>query len=288
MYWFNGAVSESPLVQFDLSDRGLLLGDGVFDTSLVLKSHVVFGDAHLERLYASLAEFGIKADLVEIAKVQSLACAAAQPSQPSVLRITVTRGAGPRGLLPPSPHYPMIFASLAATRAELFFAPLSLEVSGIHRNETSPAARHKTLSYLDAILANRQAVSRGFDGALFLNGRGSIACAATGNIFAVFGKKIVTPKLSDGCLAGIIRATVLELAAELGFEIAEATLDLEELLQADRVFLTNSLRLIAPVTQIGTVKFQPAHSQYLKILQDRLWHKIERDCNLVVEAGDKS
>src|SRR5438094_518816 len=81
------------------------------------------------------------------------------------------------------------------------------------RNAPSLAARLKTLGYLDAVLAAREAAAAGFDEALFCNTRGHVACAGTGNLFALFGQSLVTPPLTDGVLAGIVRAEILGLAA---------------------------------------------------------------------------
>ncbi|TXM89674.1 class IV aminotransferase, partial [Methylobacterium sp. WL122] len=147
------------------------------------------------------------------------------------------------------------------------------------RNETSPLAQLKALGYGDAILAARDARASGFDEALFSNTRQALACAGTGNVFALFGERLVTPPLTDGVLAGIVRAVVIaQLAPACGLACEERSITLSELRRADAVFVTNSLRLIAPVTAIrdsggGDTGYARDHSLLMRLmaaLRDRV------------------
>src|SRR5262249_21346872 len=138
----------------------------------------------------------------------------------------------------------------------------------------------KALGYLDAILAHREAVARGHDEALFLNTRGNVACAATGNIFAVFGREIVTPPVSDGVLPGIIRAFLLAESHGVQLKAVEASLDGDDLIAADHVFVTNSLRLIAPVTRIRPTVLPSRADEPMAALKDLLWQSIALEVRL--------
>ncbi|MCE4224860.1 class IV aminotransferase [Methylobacterium sp. C25] len=247
MLWYDGRIVEGP-VPFDLADRGLLLGDGVFDTALALDGRVVFETAHVARLVAAAESLGFSIDAGAILKAMR---AVAGTAPRAAVRTTVTRGAGPRGVAPPKEPRPLIFASAAAAKPGLAHASLRLQVSAIARNETSPTSRTKTLGYLDAVLAAGSAQAAGFDEALFLNTKGRVACAGTGNLFAVIDRQLVTPPVEEGLLPGITRALLLEQAPNLGLPVRERALSLDELLQAQAVFLTNSLRLLSPITAIG-------------------------------------
>jgi branched-chain amino acid aminotransferase len=274
--WFyrDGEISEQATAPFDLSDRGLLLGDGVFDTAMVLGGRIFRAGAHLERLLAAARALGIDADRGALTRAaEGLAARGGQ----GILRTTVTRGPGPRGLRPQSPQHPTILASVAPLPAQVAFAPVTLAISAIRRNESSPTSRLKTLSYLDAVLAAGAAAAAGFDEALFLNCAGRVACAASGNIFAVHGREIVTPPVADGVLPGIIRAFVL---AECGG--VERALDLAELLAADAVFVTSSVKLIAPVTRIGGATLQSDRNQVVTELQTRLRAAISAECGVTL------
>ena len=193
------------------------------------------------------------------------------------VRTTVTRGSGPRGLAPPEPACPVWWIAAAPRQAGSGFAPVSLHPSAIRRNETSPCSGLKTLGYLDAILAAREARARGFDEALFLNTQGRLACAGTGNLFAVLDGRLVTPPLSDGVLPGIVRAQVLGLAESLGIGTAQRSLSLDEVLAAEAVVMTNSLRGLSPVTAIGTTAFPGGH-ETVAALSHGLRRLIAEEC----------
>jgi len=253
MLWFDGALVAGP-VPFDLADRGLTLGDGVFDTALALDGRLVFESAHVARLVAAAQALGFVVDSERIG--QAMRAVAGGAGGLAAIRTTATRGSGPRGLAPPLAPRPVLWASAAPLPPALPFAALTLHETQIRRNDTSPAARWKTLGYLDAVLAAGEARAAGFDEALFRNTRGRVACAGTGNLFAVFGTRLVTPPLSEGVLAGIVRAEVLALAPNLGLVAEERPLDPETFLGADAVFLTNSLRGIAPVRAVGSRTFE--------------------------------
>jgi len=280
MLWFDGALHEGTRHGFDLADRGLTLGDGIFDTALCLGGRIAFHEAHLARLGASTEDLGFSIDREAVGEAMRLVAAAIGDG---AIRTTVTRGSGPRGLAPPEPPRPVWWITAAPRRAGSGFAPVSLYPSGIRRNETSPAARIKTLGYLDAILAAREARARGFDEALFLNTRGHLACAGTGNLFAVLDGRLVTPPLSDGVLPGIVRAQVLGLAESLGIGTAERSLALDEVLAAEAVVMTNSLRGLSTVTAIGTTAFPGAHGT-IAALSRALRLLIAEECGVPPEV----
>ncbi|KQP68869.1 aminotransferase class IV [Methylobacterium sp. Leaf112] len=253
MPWFDGALIAGPTAQFDLADRGLTLGDGVFDTALARDGRIVFEAAHVARLAAATRALGFFVDPARI--TQAMRAVADGAGELAAIRTTVTRGAGPRGLAPPAEPRPVLWASAAPLPPALPFASLTLHPTDIRRNDTSPAARWKTLGYLDAVLAAGEAQAAGFDEALFCNTHGRVACAGTGNLFAVFGTRLVTPPLSEGVLAGIVRAELLGLAPGLGLVVEERPLELPDFLGAEAVFLTNSLRGLAPVRAVGATAF---------------------------------
>jgi len=267
MLWFDGGLTEGP-VPFDLADRGLTLGDGVFDTALARRGRVVFEAAHVGRLAAATAALGFPVAPERIADAMRALAARAGGAHPlAAIRTTVTRGSGPRGLSPPAEPRPVLWASAAPVGPALAFAPLTLHPTEIRRNETSPAAQLKTLGYLDAVLAAGAARAAGFDEALFRNTRGHVACAGTANLFAVIDGGLVTPPLSDGVLPGILRAEVLSgCAPRLGVSVAERSFGLDALRRAEAVFVTNSLRGLAPVTAIGETPFASADNPVVAAL----------------------
>jgi branched-chain amino acid aminotransferase len=281
MLWRDGATAPGTTAPLDLTDRGLTLGDGLFDTALALGGRVAFEDAHVARLVASAETLGIPAEAERIREaVRALAGAGGGTGDRLAIRTTLTRGSGPRGLKPPDAANPTLFATAAVSTRAVAFAPLRLWPTSIARNDTSPAARLKTLGYLDAVLAAREAAAAGFDEALFRNTRGRVACAGTGNLFAVIGTTLVTPPLTDGVLAGIVRAEVIGLAGDCDLRAEERSLSLPDLLGAEAVVLTNSLRLLAPVTAIGDVAFPGAAHPAVARLAAALRARVARACGV--------
>jgi branched-chain amino acid aminotransferase len=263
MPWLNGTLHPTSVVPFDLADRGLLLGDGVFDTSLVLGGRMVWRAAHVARLVAFCQVLGFAVDAERVDQgINAVLDGAGHGS----LRITVTRGAGPRGLAPPKDPKPAVFVTLAPLRTAALFAPLALATTAILRNETSPAARVKSMAYLDSVLASREAIQAGCDDALFLNTRGHVACTTSGNVLALVGDQIVTPPPEEGVVAGTARDRVLKTCDELGLEPVERALTPAELDGADAVVVTNSLRLVAPVSAIGRTELGSSSSHRVQAL----------------------
>ncbi|NDV88270.1 class IV aminotransferase [Aurantimonas aggregata] len=247
--WLNGRfVAAEQAIAAD--DRGLLLADGVFDTSLVLGGTVFRAGEHLDRLVAAASRLEIpvlRADLAD-----ALAALAARQQNGSI-RLTLTRGSGPRGLgFPPVPK-PTLLGASAPLASSAMFAPLRLALSPIRRNETSPTAQLKSLAYLDALLAQREVQQAGADEALFLNTVGRVACTALANLFLLTAEELATPPLDDGALDGITRRWLLAHAADFGLTARERPLALDDLARGS-VFLSNSLRLIAPATLAGQPK----------------------------------
>jgi branched-subunit amino acid aminotransferase/4-amino-4-deoxychorismate lyase len=236
-----------------LDDRGLTLGDGLFETLLARDGALVAVDAHLRRLAQGCAALGLSApDLVAARALMEAALAEVAPAPRLAVRLTVTAGSGGRGLeRPAAPELRMFATAAPAPRPE---GPARLVTSTVRRNAASPASRLKTLSYLDNILARREARAAGADEALMLNGEGKIACAAAANIFWITAGRLFTPALDCGVLAGIMRAKLLALATGIGVETVEAVETPAALTRADGVFLTSSLIGVRPVSEIDGTK----------------------------------
>jgi len=273
MFWFDGALHDSSIAPVDLTDRGLTLSDGLFDTSLARNGRTFRRKAHLDRFVSSAERVAIPCDPETVARaLDALAGAIGD----GVVRLTLTRGGGARGLRLPEHPKPFLFG--AASPAAQPFPVLALATSTIRRNESSPAARLKVLPYLDAILALHDATAQGADDVLFENMAGHVACLSVANIFVIFGQKLVTPPLADGVLAGTIRGFILDKAKSLGFSSEERSLTRAELLRGDAVFATNSIRLLSPCRAIDGFGFASAEHEGVKRLQGGLREAIVVEC----------
>lgn len=241
--WFNGKFVDDALA-LDVGDRGFLLGDGVFETIAVNHGHAVWLDEHLHRMADAATELGIAYDAQKIRQGVE-AVLHKSVAKHEVLRITLSRGATVRGLAVDGTSPNLL---ISRNLFDLGMQPQSLRlaVSKIRRNETAPSSRLKTLSYIDGIAAARE-VAGTADDALMLNMAGHVASTTVGNIFLVRGSELITPQLGQGILAGITRSKILELS---DWNAKEAVVSLDDILAADAVFVTNSLRLSIPVATL--------------------------------------
>lgn len=238
-------------------DRGFTLGDGLFETVLAEDGDLVRPDAHLDRLTDGCASLGLPAPdrpLVLNLMRQALADSGLGEARAAV-RLTLTAGSGGRGLDRPAQLQPRLVATAAAAPRPT--TPARLVTAAVRRNDQSPAARLKTLSYLDNALARAEALTAGADEALMLNTRGELACAAAANLFWIDGGKLFTPALNCGVLAGTARARVLTIAAGLGVEVCEIRSMPGVLAAAEAVFLTNALFGLRPVAEVDGRAFAP-------------------------------
>src|SRR5690606_23249761 len=115
-------------------------------------------------------------------------------------RLTLSRGQGPRGLVPPDQASPTIMLAVAPSPPPP--ESVSVLLSDVVRASAALSSRHKTLSYIDNVEARRRAAARGFGEALMLNEHGEIACASAANIFWFADDALCTPALECGVLAG--------------------------------------------------------------------------------------
>ncbi len=247
--YLNGRLVDPREARIDPADRGLLLADGLFETLRAYGGKAFCLEAHLARLVAGCGLLGLPAPpAAEMAAAVKAVLAANELGEASI-RITLTRGVGPRGLLPPAETRPTLMVAAFPLPPSLPSA-MSACVVGIRRNEHSPVSQLKSLAYLDNILALREADAAGCDEAILLNTAGRIAGGSRSNLFLVLDGTVTTPPPSEGLLPGIARQTVLALAKEHGIPAREAALAPAELARASEAFLTNSLLEVLPVTRL--------------------------------------
>jgi branched-chain amino acid aminotransferase len=133
---------------------------------------------------------------------------------------------------------------------------LVLETSGIFAG--GHYAGTKMLSWVPHAAVLEKAHREGFDDALLMNEKGQLAECTSANIFLVRAGKIFTPPLSSGCLPGITREVLLEIALPAGIELCEQELRAEDLAAAEEVFISSTTREVAPIAEIRPAWKYPA------------------------------
>ena len=170
-------------------------------------------------------------------------------------RIRLTASIGEGEAIPDPPRNPrptvlVVATSYTPPSAEAYRKGHKTVVSSIRQNSRSPLSRLKTVNYLNQLLARREAKEKGAAEAILLNERGFLCEGSTSNIFLVSRGTLTTPHEESGCLPGITRRVVIELATELSIRVTERQIRLEELLNADEAFFTSSLIEMMPLTEV--------------------------------------
>jgi len=248
--WCNGQWLDSEDFPGSPMDRGSLHGLGLFETLLALDGVPLFLNRHLARLRHGCEKLGWPVDFTGFHEIFSeLLMKNRRARGHARIRLAITGGGGRINDLTPGPDRLVWMVALpAGTPPE----SLSACVSPWPRNERSPLVGLKCASYAENLIALDHARRQGFDETVFLNTAGHLCEAATANLFLVKNGELHTPSLESGCLPGITREVVIQLAGEIGIPChAAANLTLENLLAADEIFLTSSTLGPLPLTRIG-------------------------------------
>lgn len=241
--WINGSVLDDPTAPaVPVTDHGLTVGDGVFESVKVVRGRPFALTRHLDRLARSAAGLGLPSlDVAEVRRAVAAVLAGEELALGRV-RITYTGGVAPlgsgRGDGPPTL---VVAADPIAPRPET----ARVVTVPWPRNERGALAGLKTTSYAENVVALAYAAERGAGEALFANTVRNL-CEGTGsNVFYVVDGELRTPTLASGCLAGVTRALLLEWFG--GREVDEPV---GVLAAADEVFLVSTTRDVQPVVRV--------------------------------------
>jgi branched-chain amino acid aminotransferase len=241
--WLNGELVDEPEAGISPFDHGLLVGDGVFETCMVIGGQAFALSRHLDRLDRSAKGLGLELPgHVQLRRAVAATIDANGGEAVGRVRIVVTSGPGPlasaRGDTVPTV---VILASAPADWPEYG----QVVVVPWPKNERGATAGVKTTSYAENVIALNYAHERGGSEAMFANLAGNL-CEGTGtNVFVGVGGRVVTPPLSSGCLAGVTRELLLELGVA-----EEADIPIDQLAAAAEMFLTSSTREVQPVSHV--------------------------------------
>ena len=250
--WVNGRLVAESEPSLSILERGLTLGDGVFETMLAAGANIFRPAEHFERLAQGAALLAIDLPPAEHLLAAVLEALSANHLAAAVVRLTVSRGPDTgRGLDVPRDLAPTIIVRVTEHKPKGLDEPgLATVLSSVRRNESSPLSRVKCLSYADNVLARLEARRRGADEAVLLNTAGEVCCASAANLFVVNGRALVTPSVESGALPGVTRRCVIELAVARGIAVHEAPVLPEDLWGADEAFLTNTVVGVAGLTSL--------------------------------------
>ena len=240
-YWVDGAIVAAGTAAVSPVDHAIIVGDGVFETLKVVNGVPFALTRHLGRLKRSADGLGLTEPDDVVVRAAVAETLAADP-EAGRLRITWSSGPGPLGSDRGDGPGTLLVASSPGT--------VWPEVVRVHmcewtRNERGALTGLKTTSYAENVRALEAAHRRGASEALLTNTQGRL-CEGTGtNVFLVVDGVLVTPPLSSGCLPGITRELVLELA-----DVVERDVDPREIAEASEAFLTSSTREVGAISAV--------------------------------------
>jgi aminodeoxychorismate lyase len=243
LVFLNGRLVPEDQAVVSIFDRGFLYGDGLFETMRVSRGRPFRWNDHFDRFERGAAFLKIKIPHGEAElREQALQLIARNGLPESLLRLAISRGAGPRGYSPKGADSPTLTMTLHPAPGVAGEAPPQWRVvtSSFRLPAGEKLAQFKTCNKLPQILARAEAEARGADEALLLNTDGQVVEGATSNLFWVRDGVVGTPPLSSGILAGVTRVVVLELCQKLDLAARESDITPAELRHADGVFLTMS------------------------------------------------
>jgi len=252
--YLNGEFVYENEAKISVFDRGFLFGDGLFETMRAYQGKFFMWESHLSRLYnsAKLLKISIRTNK-EVLKKAATKLMELNGLSDAYLRITVSRGKHSGRITFDN----KFISTVLIVASELSLYPLEdyrkgikVVIADVRQNSFSPLPMHKSLNYLNCILAKEEARLKGAKEAIFLNSEGLVAEGATSNIFLVKEGRIYTPSKSEHILPGITRKVVLNIIKELGIEVKEEGIALDDLFRANEIFITNSIMEVLPIKEI--------------------------------------
>lgn len=250
VYW-NGRVVPVEEARISVLDRGFLFGDGVFETVRLTGGRPFLWKEHWARWRAGADALGIQIPVSEESLRAGIrALVEANRIEEGVLRLTLSRGPGPRGYSPRGAGPPTLVMTVhplppgAGTRAVWRVCTSRVLLPGL-----DALIRFKTCNRLLQVLARAEADAAGMDEAILLDARGCVVEGSSCNVFWVRSYRLVTPGPQQGALPGVTRGWVMAEARARGWEVVESTAPLEDVRDADGVFVTLSTRGIVEVTE---------------------------------------
>jgi branched-chain amino acid aminotransferase len=240
--WVNGELVAADAAGLVITDHGLVTGDGVFETLRVYRGTPFAIRRHLDRLEHSARGLGMVSPSRSLLERAMAEVVAANATSEARLRLTVTTGPGPlashRGEAAPT-----VIAALAPLPDLPDAYPVA--IAPWPRNDRSPLAGLKTLSYAENVVALDWAKQQGAREAILANLNGDL-CEGTGtNVFLVLDGRLLTPPLESGCLAGVTRALVIELTGA-----ADDVVPVAALADAEEAFVTGTGCEVMPIVSV--------------------------------------
>lgn len=252
--WLNGRLVAAARARVSALDRGLLHGDGLYETWRTYGGEPFAVAAHLRRLAAAARRLSlpVPGDAALWVRRSRLLVRRNRLADAAV-RLTITRGDAGEAIVPERRATPTVLLLVRPLPADL----VRRQRDGVGaarlpfpRDASAPWGGLKLLGHASAVAGRMLAASRRADEGLYVTAAGEITEGTTCNVFAVVRGSVLTPPLDAGILPGVTRALVLALARRAGLAVRETPLTKRVVAAADELFLTASTIEILPVVRL--------------------------------------
>jgi 4-amino-4-deoxychorismate lyase len=255
--YFNGSVIKKEEVLISPFDHGFLYGLGLFETFRIYDRHPFLLDDHLARLNDGLTQLNIQAQFSRETILDAIQQLLAKNGITHAnIRLNVSAGVGEIGLQTDSYTSPniMLFARPMEPAGDELQEKEAVWLR-VKRNTPEGEVRLKSHHYLNNLLAKQEIKHKVNCEGIFLTEGNYIAEGIVSNVFWVKNHTLYTPSVDTGILNGITRQFILQLAQIHQLDIQQGFFEKVSLLEADEVFVTNSIQEIVPISRIDKKSF---------------------------------
>jgi len=268
---FNGEIMPAGTKLVSINNRAFKYGDGLFESMRLMKGQLRFADLHADRLqrgmkalkidgYSQMDSWFLKEKCEDLSRRNKI--------KHGRLRLTVYRDA--EGLYTPTGNkmaYVLEVQPLDEPRYFLNPKGLIVDIFPDLPKPTNYLSNIKTCNSLTYIMAGLFKTQNKLDDTFLLNQHGFLCEASSSNVFVWYQNHLYTPALSEGCVEGVMRQVIIDLAIKANIPVTEAQINPEILYEADEVFLTNATRGIQSVMGFGVRRY---FNEISKILIEEL------------------
>lgn len=265
---YNGKFLAADTALVSAESRALRYGDGIFETIRILNGEIMHAELHFSRLFDGINLLGLEMPpLTNKDSLAELILATAKKNnveKAARIRLALFRGNG--GLYDAEHHRPNVLVQswpLPLQTGELNSNGLVIGVYPLARKSCDVISNLKTGSHLAYVLAALHAKKMKWNDAVVLNAHNRVSDTSIANLFIIKDKKISTPPLTEGCVAGIMRRFLLRELPLYGFDTEERPLGTEDIEAADECFLTNAISGIRWVREFQQASFTDTISREL-------------------------
>lgn len=280
--WLDGTLVPAGKAVVSAFDRGLLYGDGLYETIRVYSGVPFMLGEHLRRLRQGAQVLRMPVPDEDFIRRAVDSVIRANALEEAYLRLTLTRGVDPDDWTKLEPCRPSLIVMARPLPSRDYGDGFALAVSPFRVDPASPLRGVKHTGIMPKIMARRLAADEGCQDALLLTADGFVGEASAASVFWVRDGVLFTPSLDCGILDGLTRMLVLRVAPWGGIPAEEGQYPLERLLQADEVFLTSSTWELVPVKRVGESDFAaprpgPVTRRLIELYRQEVRRLIEED-----------